>query len=36
MAIADLACIMEKGHIVLSGSPGDLGPYHVKKAYLGM
>jgi branched-chain amino acid transport system ATP-binding protein len=37
MAIADLAFIMEKGHIVLSGPTREIaGHAHVKKAYLGM
>jgi branched-chain amino acid transport system ATP-binding protein len=37
MAISDLACVMEKGHIVLSGPTREIsGHPHVKKAYLGM
>jgi len=37
MAVADLAFIMEKGHIVLSGPTREIaGHAHVKKAYLGM
>ena len=37
MAIADIACVMEKGHIVLSGPTSEIsGHPHVKKAYLGM
>jgi branched-chain amino acid transport system ATP-binding protein len=37
MAIADMACVMEKGHIVLAGPTSEIaGHPHVKKAYLGM
>jgi branched-chain amino acid transport system ATP-binding protein len=37
MAIADIACVMEKGHIVLAGPTSEIsGHPHVKKAYLGM
>ena len=37
MKIAHKVYIMEKGHIVMSGTPSELaGNEHVKKAYLGM
>ncbi len=37
LAIADIACVMEKGHIVLAGPTSEIaGHPHVKKAYLGM
>jgi branched-chain amino acid transport system ATP-binding protein len=37
LAIADIACVMEKGHIVLAGPTREIaGHPHVKKAYLGM